>query len=162
MFQLTCFLVGFLGTCSLEFSDLIFELDEKSNFNQLRMLFENDIFVRRRSKISVATNGKDKFCIGFWEYTEEEMKYLIYDFQTQKKGNIITRFTRSCFNQKDLANSGNGGYCLNIINKISNGVYTTQNQIKYRKDYSEFFNGSMDIAEDNVRINLGDYRYVFK
>jgi len=156
-----CFLVGFLNDCSADLYDLIFELEERTEFNQLRMLFENDLFIRRQSKINTATNGKDRFCIGFWEHTEGDLKYLIYDFHSQNNSTEIGRFTRSCFNQDDLTGSVSGEYCRMMISNISNGIYSTQNQVKYQKDYSEHCKGHLSIDGNFIRINLGDYRYVF-
>ena len=157
-----CFLMGFLGTSSMELYDLIDEINEQAKYNQIQMVFENDIFIRRHSKISTASNSKDKFCIGFWEYTEGEMKYLIYDFHLQNESTKIGRMTRNCFNQEDLSGSESGHYCQKMITNVSNGIYSTPNQVKYQQDYSQFCKGDIVFDGELINVNLGYYHYVFE
>jgi len=155
------FLIGFLGMCSMELYDILDDIDERTKFNQLRMVFENDLFIRRRSLISIATNGKDKFCIGFWEYSEGELKYLIYDFHLQEDNTRIRRLTRNCFNQQDLTGTESRVYCQRMISNVSNGIYSIPNRAKYQQDYSQFCNGDVSLNGESIKVNLGDYHYVF-
>jgi len=157
-----CFLFVFLGTSSMELYDLINEINEQAEYNQIQMVFENDIFIRRRSNINTATNGKNKFYIGFWEYTEGEMKYLIYDFHLQNNSTKIGRMTRNCFNQEDLAGSESGNYCQKMITYVTNGIYSTPNQVKYQQDYSQFCKGDIVFDGELIYVNLGEYHYVFE
>ena len=156
------FLVGFLGMCNMELNDLVDGIHIRSKYNQIQMIFENDLFIRRHSRISTASNGKDKFCIGFWEYTDNELKYLIYDIHLQTNSEKIGRITRNCFNQKDLASSESAPYCQRMITNITNGIYSTPNQVKYQQDYSEFCKGEVSFNGELINVNLGDYHYVFE
>ncbi len=157
-----CLLVGFLGMCSMDLFVIMDDMKTRSEFNQLRMVIENDLFIRRRSAISTATNGKDKFYFGFWEYTEGEMKYLIYDFHLQADSNRIRRLTRNCFNQDDLSSDESGIYCHRMISNISKGIYSTPNRIEYQQDYSQFALGDIAFDAQHITIKLGDYHYVFQ
>lgn len=156
------FLVGFLGMYNMELGDLLEDIHIRSRYNQSQMIFENDIFIRRHSTISTATNGKNKFCIGFWEYTEGELKYLIYDIHLQNDSEKIGRITRNCFNQQDLTGSESGPYCQRMIANVSNGIYSTPNQVKYQQNYSEFCKGTVSFNGALIHVNLGDYHYVFE
>ncbi|MEA1883185.1 MAG: hypothetical protein U9N62_01520 [Thermotogota bacterium] len=146
----------------MELGDLMDDIYIRSKYDQIQMIFENDIFIRRHSKISTASNGKDKFCIGFWENTLGELKYLIYDFHLQTDSEKIGRITRNCFNQKDLAGSESGVYCQRMIANVSNGIYSTPNRVKYQQGYSEFCKGEVSFNGDLINVNLGDYHYVFE
>ncbi len=125
------------------------------------LLIESDLFVRRRSEISVATNGKERFCIGFWEQSDGEKKYLIYDFLTRPASSTIVKFYRSCFNQDALTSLETSSYCWMLISKISNGEYEMQNQLKYIVDYSQFCQGYIEKDGTLIKLQLGDYRYAF-
>ncbi len=161
MMLVMCLLGGFMVSFVSDYCGMIDELDQRTTVNQLRMLIESDLFVRRRSEISVATNGKERFCIGFWEQSDGEKKYLIYDFHAQPDSNNLIRLYRSCFNQEDLQSSETGPYCHMMIAKITSGEYRTQTQFKYMEDYSQFCQGHFENDNGIIRVQLGDYRYAF-
>src|SRR6056297_2318236 len=123
--------IGIITMCCITLCELTQEMQERAAFNQLRMVFENDLFVRRRSPISMATNNVNRFCIGFWEEVEGEKKYLIYDFHLINDSKSIGRLTRNCFNQEALNSSETRVYCQRMISNITNGVYTKPNQVKF-------------------------------
>jgi len=156
-----CSLVGFMINTVLNYGQIIGDMGQKIMFNQLRMLVESDLFVRRRSEFSVATNGKERFCIGFWEQSDGEKKYLIYDFLTLPASSTIIKFYRSCFNQDALTSLETSSYCWMLISKISKGEYEMQNQPKYIVDYSQFCQGHIEEDGDLIKLKLGDYRYAF-
>lgn len=155
------FLVGFMMLSALSINDTMIYLHEEAKYNQIQSVFENDLFVRRHSEINKASNGQDKFNIGFWEMTDGELKYLIYDFHLQNKSLKIRRITRSCFNQEDLTGKESKVYCQRMIENISNGIYSTPNQPKYQQDYSQFCDGNASFNGDIINVKLGDYHYVF-
>ncbi len=138
-----------------------YELKAKSQYNQLKMLIERDFFIRRRSQIECAHKDAKKFCMGFWEESDEELKYIVYDIHIKpdsENGEVVF-FRRYCMNQ-DTLNGEYETYCEAIIHHIAMGTYIVPNRVYYN-DFTELFKGTVYTDGEVLNFNYGDYQYTF-
>ncbi|HPJ89582.1 MAG TPA: hypothetical protein PLO84_10735 [Thermotogota bacterium] len=138
-----------------------YELRDRCNANQLKLLVERDFFIRRRSPVKCAHRCDERFCLGFWEESDDELKYIIYDVRVtpDSDSHEAIFFRRYCMNQNTL-NGELKGYCRNIITAISNGTYVSPTRVYYN-DFTELFEGTVYTDGEVLNFNYGDFEYAF-
>lgn len=103
-----------------------FTFYENSSGKKISGLLENDIYIRKRSRFfhSVSSDLK-KHNIAFWEESEDQLKILIYNIQTESDGKILkfSRYVLSPDNNPDIFSNSKEDSKSSIMNMIENEIY---------------------------------------
>ena len=156
--MITVLLYSF-GHFKKEVTFFLKDLEERGRKNEMKMLIEKDLFARRRSGISRVSSGGIKHCMGFWELSEGEEKYVIYHFLSDEDDRTCKEFRRFVINQKTLADPDKGLYAGELIMKIENGTYVRPNHKVYNRDFTRDFTGHVFVENGRFRLEYGDYSY---
>ncbi len=144
----------FFGHIKADLINSLIFIHDKNTFDQLRIIFEGDVLVRRQSKIAYASNKKGDICMGFWEKTLGKMKYLVYNFRVDENGKNLKSVLRHCVKED---------YAENICENIKNGIYSSPSpSISSRLSLSNYATGTISVEGGLLKIQLGDYSYAFE
>lgn len=150
LFGLFCF----FGQKKVQLFNSVVDISDKNSFDQVRAIFESDVFVRRQSKIAYASNQKGDICMGFWEKTLGELKYLVYNFRVDEKGKNLKDIFRHCLNENCSEN---------IANNIDKGIYSLPSKsMANRLTLNDYATGTVIVEGNLIKIQLGDYSYAFE